>query len=511
MVGAIDRVLLLGLDGLANDFLEAPVVAESTPNLTSFLRGAARGPLMSTFPPYTGPAWTTITTGVNPGRHGIFGFTDSQGRPVSDRGVRSARIWDYVGEAGGSSVVINVPITYPPREINGVLVSGMPSPPREQYALPETVAASLEEIGYMVDVSVAHGATESRDTLDRLATMTEVRGRAAVQLAKANEWDFLSVIFVLPDRLGHPWWKFLVPGHPHYDTRQGETIRRGARRALAALDQAIGDLLSTIPSGTAVVLCSDHGFGPVRGDVFFDLALAREGLIDASPSRVRQFAAQLARSRLGRLTPTPLYTWVKQRAIRSDTSSDTSVRRAWTTPAYESGVRLADPDDKATSDLVTELLVGLCDPNGAKIVKSVRRREEIYDGPHRFDAPNLLCELVDESVSLHEGLHASQEWVSREAEPWGGHRVEGVVAIQGKGVGSEVGGNAADICPTVLTLLGLEVDSLDGSSLVDPGESKLTSVGSPAGDHDNGGNDVVYSEDQEAAVLEHLRGLGYVE
>jgi predicted AlkP superfamily phosphohydrolase/phosphomutase len=500
-----DRVLLLGLDGLAESFLAAPLVQESTPNLTAFLRGTARGPLASTFPPYTGPAWTTITTGVGPGRHGIFGFTDADGRPVSDTGVGSPRIWDYVGASGGRSVVVNVPITYPPRKVEGVLVSGMPSPPGAQYTFPADVAAPLEEMGYVVDVSVGERARDGRSTMERLTQMTEARGRATVQLAQTNDWDLFAVIFVLPDRLGHPWWKFLVPGHSQYESRAGEKVRRGARDALVALDRAIGELLATIPSGTAVVLCSDHGFGPLRADIFFDLVLAREGLMDAPQARTRQIAAKLGRSRVGRFAPQPLHGWAKRRA-----ASNEGNRRVWTTPGYESGVRLADPADDAARALARDLLFRLRDPEGGPVVKRVVEREQLYTGPRSSYAPDLLCEMTEESVNLHDGLHASSEWVSREDDAFGTHMTEGVVAIQGAVRSrADLRGEAADICPTVLNMLGLHVDSLDGNSLVSADPSDLTSVSiSPAEVSDPQGS---YSEDQEAAVLEHLRGLGYVE
>ncbi|MBA3653835.1 MAG: alkaline phosphatase family protein, partial [Actinobacteria bacterium] len=297
-------VLLLGLDGLGQEFLDSPLVADAAPTLAALMRDGGVAPLRSTFPPYTAPAWTSITTGVGPGRHGVFGFTDADGHPVNDTSVAAPRLWDYVGRAGGRSVVVNMPITHPPRAIDGVLVSGMPVPPGAPYTAPAELAADLEASGYTVDVAVREDGSDGPATLARLRGMTEARGRAAIKLATANAWDLLVVTFVLPDRLGHPWWKYVVAGDPLYDSRAAEKVREGARVCLAALDRAIGDLLASLPSTAAVVACSDHGFGTLRADVFLDVALAQAGLVDAPPGAGA--IARLGRSAVGRRLPAPV-------------------------------------------------------------------------------------------------------------------------------------------------------------------------------------------------------------
>jgi len=497
-------VVLLGIDGLGREFLEAPVVAEAMPNLRELLGGSAFGSLASTIPDYTGPAWTTITTGVNPGRHGIFGFTDRAGRPVSDAVVGAARVWDYIGAAGGRSVVVNVPITYPPRPIAGVVVSGMPAPPGVSFTSPSELAGRLEDDGYVVDVAVQEEARETSATLGRLADMTRARGRALVELARRETWDLLAAVFVLPDRLGHPWWKQLVPGHRMYGSRAAARVRRAARAPLGALDDAIGELLGALPSGAAVVMCSDHGFGPLRADVFFDLVLARDGIVDG-PSRRARAMARVGRLGVARLTPPALHRWARRVAA----GEPSRIWRASTGPPYESAVRLAEPDDAALARRITELLLELEDPEGRRIVSAVRPRAGVYDGPYVAGAPDLLCRMSDESVELHDGLHAARPWVTRDTVAWGTHRSEGVIAISPPNEARLGGAQAADVTPTVLALGGIEVAGLDGRSLVDVPVTTSVAASTQAPPKSLDGS--AYSADQEAAVLEHLKGLGYVE
>ena len=482
-------VLLLGLDGLGQQFLDSPLVAEAAPNLVALLRAGGVAPLRSTFPPYTAPAWTSITTGVGPGRHGVFGFTDADGHPVGDTSVGAPRLWDYVGEAGGRSVVLNMPITHPPRPISGVLVSGMPVPPGSTYAAPADVVPD----DYIVDVAVREEHDESIDTIARLTEMTRGRGRLASRLARDETWDLFVVVFVLPDRLGHPWWKYLVSGDVMFDSREGHAVRAAAAESLRALDAAITDILDAVPAGTAVVACSDHGFGALRADVFVDVALADAGVV-TKPAGAGA-VARIGRSTIGRKLPGAL-----RRLGRSAVQSQ-GRGPAWAAPPYECGVRLADP---SRADDVANVLRGLRDPQGTPIVAAVLRREDLYSGPYADRAPDLLVEVADESVDLHDGFHAPSHWLPRDTVAWGTHRADGIVAVHGAPMTAK--GDAPDVAATVLDLLGLSVEGLDGRSLVDSiGEHRPVDAGvaTPAAP--------VYSEEEEEAVLEHLRGLGYVD
>lgn len=495
------RVFMLGLDGLSRTFMQSPIVQESMPTLRTFLDRTRLGTLLSTVPPYTGPAWTTITSGLNPGKHGVFGFTDRTGRPVSDRDVSAQRVWDRLGEVGGRALVVNVPLTHPPRPIEGSLVAGMPAPAGRAFTYPESLAEEIENVapGYVIDVSIM-GSPRVGRTMDNLEKMTVARGRALTHLLRREDWDMALAVFILPDRLGHAWWKYLVPGSSLYETRKAARVRSAARATLQALDNAIEDALAALPSGTLVVLCSDHGFGPLDADLFFDVELAHAGLLSApAPSRLRRMVTGIGRSRVASLLPRALLESVKRGMERPD-----SQRVAWTAPKFEHAVRLADPGDEAVEKQVVELLNALRSPTGQPLVRQVKRRAEIFEGPEVQRAPELFPIMDSETVELHEGFH-SDTWLSRERSPWGTHAREGVYAIDTDGPLPEKA-EAADIGATLLGALGIAIEGLDGRSLVEREvvhrlSSKARSPADTAG----------YDKEDEAAIFEHLRGLGYVE
>ena len=139
------KLVLIGLDGATFRVLRPLIEAGVMPTVAKMVREGASGPLMSTHPPVTCPAWPTMYTGVNPGKHGVFSFTCRGGdRPhtASLVDVKSPTMWELLSAGGRRCAVLNVPITYPAQQLNGVMLSGFPAPdgtaevvwPRERHA-----------------------------------------------------------------------------------------------------------------------------------------------------------------------------------------------------------------------------------------------------------------------------------------------------------------------------------------------------------------------------------------
>ena len=121
------------------------------PFLEKLINDGVRGEMTSTIPPLTGPAWSTFQTGVNPGKHGIFdwGSSGEEGYGegmVDSSSIKTKTIWELVGEAGKKAGVIGVPVTYPPRKINGFMTSGVLTPKQaEDYVYPPELKKEIEE------------------------------------------------------------------------------------------------------------------------------------------------------------------------------------------------------------------------------------------------------------------------------------------------------------------------------------------------------------------------------
>src|SRR5574341_1564863 len=151
------KVILLGIDGgtwrLIDRFIEEGVM----PNFSYLLQKGARGTLISTVPALTLPAWTSIFTGVNPGKHGITDFLirlNGKFELATSNYRQSESLWKIVGRSGLRSIVVNDPTTYPPEKIDGIMTTGLLTPPYSNYANPPEIAQQINNLvgGYEPDL-----------------------------------------------------------------------------------------------------------------------------------------------------------------------------------------------------------------------------------------------------------------------------------------------------------------------------------------------------------------------
>src|SRR6056297_2770406 len=112
------QTVLLGLDAACLPVLNRLSNAV-IPTVNRLISDGYVEELESQLPPWTPSAWPSLYTGVNPGRHGAFGFLTFDGYDwdVVDRtDVKEYAVWELLDQHGHESVVVNVPVTHPPRE-----------------------------------------------------------------------------------------------------------------------------------------------------------------------------------------------------------------------------------------------------------------------------------------------------------------------------------------------------------------------------------------------------------
>jgi len=275
------RTLVVGLD-CAPPELVFERYAEAMPVLTGLAQRGVYGPLRSTDPPITVPAWQSMVTGRDPGELGLYGFRARQRGSralalVNSSDLGEKRVWDRLGEAGQNVAALFVPLTYPPKPVRGVEVSGFLWPGEgHDFSWPRALGDELTQTfgAYRADVA-RFGDASSEDLLRELHAMAEQHFDIAEHVLRTRDPDFLMMVEIGTDRLHHALWEHMDPAHPRHDP--GSALVTACRDYYAVLDRRLGALLDAAGEDTRVMLVSDHGAQPMRGGVRLNEWLRREG------------------------------------------------------------------------------------------------------------------------------------------------------------------------------------------------------------------------------------------
>jgi len=556
------RVLVIGLDGATWVILKPLMDQGLLPNLKRLVERGAAGDLESTVPAHSGPAWTTFMTGVNPGKHGIFGFlkTGSDGeptfRPVSSRDIRTPTIFHLLSQQQRVVCSVNVPITYPPMDINGCMVSDDLLRPREGvFTHPADLFARLQwdPTDGLQAGRLRLKSKSPSELINEHVKLAGVRAELSLRLMAAYDWDFFTVVFTETDRLQHYFWHELDPRHSKHNRTCASGLREELIRFYQAIDQHVGRLVECAGENTWVLVVSDHGFGPYEHHLAVNRLLHQHGLLTLNSRRLARFQSRV-RGFLHRHSPIyrRLKTFVKASKGKATNGSTENMRDEdvigagtffsktvsminWgKTSAYFLGdtgavvhVNLKSrephgcipPDAYETvRNRVMELLSGLRDPVTGKLVAlNPRRKEDLYHGPAVGEAPDILCD--NRSSCKLIGPLAEEIFVpSKHYTGW--HLPEGIFVLAGPGIQEEkalTGARILDIAPTVLHLLGLPVpEHMDGRVLVEAFEENYLDL-HPVRSAEAmvpGGLQMtqnVYSEEEAAKIEQRLGDLGYLE
>lgn len=278
------RLLIIGLD-----CMEPSLVFErwrdDLPNLSGLMNKGSYGPLESSIPAITVPAWSCMMSGRDPGELGIYGFRnratrDYQKMSIADgRAVRFPRLWDFLGEAGWQVAALSVPGTSPPYEVNGSLVSCFLTP---NTTVPFTHPPELGQqiLDWMPDFMLDVPEFRSEDKAEILANLYKLcdqRFTLAEKLIHQEGPEFLMLVDMGVDRIHHAFWKPMDSRHPQYQT--GMDFADAIHDYYCHVDQRVGQLLAQCDDETAVLVVSDHGAQPLMGGICLNEWLIQHGYL----------------------------------------------------------------------------------------------------------------------------------------------------------------------------------------------------------------------------------------
>ena len=573
------RVVVVGLDGATFDLIQPWVAQGKLPTLARLLRTSAWAPLESVLHPFTAQAWTSMVTGANQGKHRIFDFWE---RDFSTYGFRLTNasfralpaLWTLLSQAGRRVIVLNVPMTYPPEKVNGVLVSGWDTPGMgAAFTYPLALKAELPALSggqpYVIVPDDWKYSTAQRGDMVMAELLREIDVRFAVvtNLMAREPWDLTFFVVSALDGAAHFLWKYHDPAHPLYDPAANAQMftEDPLLQVYQRADQRLGEFLATLPPDVHVLVVSDHGEGALEDiEIHLNLWLAQQGLLTLRTPGSRRslgnalkwLAAKLVdrgkRALYGRVSFSTLsrlrHWWPdKLRVTLGEESFFPGVDWAHTL-AYSEEVRgniwinLKGRDPRGTvapgveyealrQRIITDLQ-DLRDPRtGKRLVRRVWRREERFSGPFSDRLPDLLVEAEYPDLFRPRGAYAGREPVRhltleemRHRRITGCHRPNGIFFAHGPAVQPDLSlapASILDVAPTVLHLLGEPVPSwMDGRVLTEmltpealasqPVESRPQTPPLPRVNADDDTGVQSYDEAEAQEVTDRLAGLGYL-
>ena len=573
----MSRVFIIGWDGATWDLIRPWVAEGKLPNLARIMREGVHGPLRSTLPPMTFPAWSSFMTGTNPGKHGIYDFTRQ--RPgtyeiefVNGGQRRAATFWQLLSDAGRKVISVSVPCTYPPEPVNGVMISGFDAPglggqgakvdargiyPPEVFAELETQVGG-HPIGAFIVNDVNQGHPERG--LERMIETVRRKAGTVKYLMQSRPWDCAMILFGESDGVGHHFWKHCDPRSPLYQPEPAH-LRDSIFRVYEELDRQTGELLELLPPDATLLMMSDHGFGGVSDWVLYPNCWLRQRgflgfrgksshrrsrwldtlkllAVSRMPARVKRGLYRLSRGRLGSIEARVRYAIIDWSQTRAYFEENPYYPGLWINlegRQPRGTVRPGAEYNRVCDELIAELQRWVHPESGRPIVAGAYRREEVYQGSCLAEAPDIVVKWAE-----HEGYTYAFKLSSKSKNlQWteqidpntrqnlafftgksGSHRDHGIFLARGSAVrpGGQVdGANIIDVAPTILHLLDVPVPShIDGRVLEEilteehadrHPVRKVNDAEMPRAD----GPDGTYTAEDEVAISERLRALGYIE
>jgi predicted AlkP superfamily phosphohydrolase/phosphomutase len=448
-------VAVLGLDGVGLPLVRQLVEQGVMPALGRLLATGTAAPMRSSIPTISSVSWAGFMTGSNPGKHGIYGFTELRPGTLTTffpnfGNVRCETLWDVAGKHGKRSLVMNVPGTYPARALEGMLVSGFVAINLERAVYPAALLPRLTAAGYKIDVDYVKANERPEAFFADLDATVDARRRVYLDLLRNEPWDLFVGVITECDRLHHYFWdQWVDPRAPHHG-RFLDFYRR--------LDDALAALVEAIPTDVPLFLVADHGHTLIHREFYVNAWLRARGLLTIRTEKPRGPADMDPASKAFVLDPGRIYLHRRGR--------------------YPLGT--VEPAE--ATELIARLKEGLLAlrddspgaPAGGQPVARVFERDELYHGPCLDEAPDLVVHFNDGYDP--KGALGRSEVFGRSALTGMHTYDDSLFFVNRPGVPTD-GLDIVDLAPTILTLMGLappaHMDGRARSAPEQPGRARV--------------------------------------
>lgn len=493
------NTFVFAIDGASPHLANKWIEEDCLPNLKKIKDRGVFGKLESTFPPITGPAWSSFQTGVNPGKHGVFNWLDMsnsyKGSIVNSNSIKTKTVWDYISTQGGEVGLLSLPLTYPPKQVNGFVVPGFLTPKNSnRRSYPEGLANELENSFSEYSNSVREYMGGSAENwVNYLKKTSHTRGEVGRYLIKNgfsgqlnnNHENLFLIHFFSTDLVQHFLWDKVTE---EWDPRL---------KVFNTIDEEIGKIMELAPENSTFMVVSDHGFGPVEKIFNVNNWLRGEGYLKIKDSFKTRFKEALSRLGINQHKLKPLgeriFPIAKSLGLVSEniiTATSHPILKTFflsnrdvdwgKTAAYSKSdighvrLNLSKREKKGwigkedapilQREIKSKLEDIIIPDSGKKLADWIKPKEEIYSGPYLKDAPDLLFNpLPQKSLGFGAAMFTSNELFMEPFKP-GDHRRDGLLMASGPMVHpGEKNASITDVAPTLLNLFNYPIpEQMDG-------------------------------------------------
>ena len=530
------KVVVIGLDGATLDLIKPWALAGKLPTFKRLIDEGIHGPLKSTIPPYTIPAWPSMLTGKNPGKLGVSGIwragEDYEAKLSPLSWGRWTPIWELLNKGGKRVCMVNVPTTIAPDgDFDGAFITGPQSQGGEliRLAYPLKLEKYLRETKYRVYAPSVEALGEDA-FLQYVSTLSQLKMDTALRLFK-NDWDFFMFGLFYLDPIQHFFWKYMDETHPLYEHH--DVYSNAIFDYYFMIDRFLDRFLSDHAN---LFVVSDHGFGKLLKFFNLNLWLKEEGFLALKPEAEKEFSKDLntmmtingreyyARLRL-KITNREV-DWLRTKAF----SPDWAVIRVNLKGRERMGAVQPGREYDELISRIKKMLLEVVDPDtGERVVENVWRREELYNGEYVSELPDLFIQYRGESWYYNSSIEIGYlptpsilcdklEYIYEKNKLTALHKRDGVFIAYGPDIDKGEIGHAeiTDIAPTLLHMLDLPIpEDMDGRVLKEIFKENSSPAArdvayqkprEPDAIPDEGG----LSEEEIEEVKRRLKALGYL-
>lgn len=439
------RTIFIILDGFDYEYIIKHI--DSFTFFRTLLKKGLLCPLQSVVPADSIPSWMTIYTGLNPAEHGILetiDYLDTKHKPdMGNRRIQGNTFWDVLSKNNKKVLVFNPFMAYPAWDVNGLMISGPVFEGGEITAnCSEKIDySSLPPMGGIVDHPTDK---EMEDFYIKNMDLSRRQFDAFRYYFEQEHYDFAFLGITTPDRMQHFLWRYTDPLDRTYPNN-GRLVNSISNMYIL-MEKNIQSIVEEYGKEYNVVVASDHGHGRRCEKTFY----VNQWLIDQGyvkdKSKKKRTIEYLKNATFRVLADfhmvEPGVKFFKKfsfahKVKNADYIFSEKHSRIFV-PNFDGcnpfgGISLSK-DQFSTLDeyerMRQQLIDGLyqVEDAGKKIMKWVKRREEVYRGNMVNNYPDIVF-MMESNYGVDRGLFGKRLFgiSAMHAVVSGGHRYTGVI------------------------------------------------------------------------------------